>query len=299
MEIVKTIGNDSIARVYLARTLRGNLVEFAESLEPPIPINKKWVIIVSSMIGCPVKCSFCDANIKYEKKLSMEDIFSQIDYLVKQRFPDMNINVDKFKVQFARMGEPSMNKNVLLVLKMLPVVYKAPGLMPCISTVAPKNSNGFFEELLLIKNEFYHDKLFQLQFSIHTTDRILRDRLIPIKKWDFEQIAEYGNRFYKNGNRKITLNFAAISGYPIDPCELLKYFDPEKFLIKITPLNPTYNRDKNSLASYVDPANLTTTYPVIDELRAKGFEVILSIGELYENEIGSNCGQVLSSYYSS
>jgi len=37
-------------------------------------------------------------------------------------------------------------------------------------------------------------------------------------------------------------------------------------------------------------------YPVIDKLRSSGYEVILSIGEVEENRIGSNCGQYVMQY---
>ena len=47
-------------------------------------------------------------------------------------------------------------------------------------------------EAYLGENKFYHSGKFQLQFSIHSTDRLERDRLIPIKKWDFSKISEYG-----------------------------------------------------------------------------------------------------------
>ena len=35
---------------------------------------------------------------------------------------------------------------------------------------------------------------------------------------------------------------------------------------------------------------------MVQALRAAGYETIVSIGELTENDIGSNCGQYLSAY---
>ena len=40
-------------------------------------------------------------------------------------------------------------------------------------------------------------------------------------------------------------------------------------------------------------------YEVVDDLRGRGYEVIVSIGELEENRIGSNCGQYLKRYLDS
>ncbi|MCK4404115.1 MAG: radical SAM protein, partial [candidate division Zixibacteria bacterium] len=109
-----------------------------------------------------------------------------------------------------------------------------------------------------------------------------------------EKIAEYGKAFYKKGDRKITLNFALADGIPVDPGVLLRYFNPDKFLIKITPVNPTYQASKNKISSYILPDE--EDYEIINALREVGYEVILSIGELAENHIGSNCGQHVTNY---
>ena len=37
-------------------------------------------------------------------------------------------------------------------------------------------------------------------------------------------------------------------------------------------------------------------YPVVDSLKAAGYDVILSIGEWEENQIGSNCGQYIKAF---
>ena len=290
MKISAFTGREDIATVYVAEMREGKAVEFLESLQPPLPREKKWVIIVSTLFGCPVRCPMCDAGGDYRGKLSKEEIFAQIDFLVKKRFPDGRIPVSKFKVQFARMGEPAFNLDLLEVLEELPQRYDAPGLMPCISTIAPLGTEGFFERLIEIKKSLYTGR-FQLQFSIHTTDETHRSRLIPTGIWDFAKIAKYGERFYQKGDRKITLNCALPKGVPLDPRILRRHFDPDIFLIKITPLNPTYRANENGLSSYIDPYQEGEGYEVVEKLRSCGYEVIVSIGEVAENHIGSNCGQ--------
>jgi 23S rRNA (adenine2503-C2)-methyltransferase len=234
----------------------------------------------------------CDAGWFYHGKLTKEEIFEQIDYLVKKRFPNGRIDCEKFKIQFARLGEPSFNPAVLDVLKELPLRYDAPGLMPCISTVAPCGCEGFFEELMEIKKKFYNKGNFQLQFSIHSTDSTTRDRVIPIRKWDFETISRYGERFFENGDRKITLNFAAIKNSPIDPLVIKKSFSPERFILKFTPVNPTEKVKTYGLKSYIDPYK-PDVGDLFKKLNSYGFETLLSIGDLEENNIGSNCGQII------
>ena len=245
------------------------------------------------MYGCPVGCLMCDAGTSpYRGKLTAEEIFQQIDYVVENNFPDKKITTEKFKIQFARIGEPALNIAVLDVLRDLPMRYDAPGLIPCISTVAPIENKDFFNELIKIKNKLYNKGNFQLQFSIHTTNQVERNRIIPIKKWSFEQIAAYGERFYKKGDRKNTLNFAAIKRYIIDPTVIKEYFNPEKFILKFTPLNPTEKVKKEGLHSFIDPHNPNIRC-LFKEFNSYGFETILSIGDLEENDIGSNCGQRL------
>jgi len=212
--------------------------------------------------------------------------------MVKRRFPTSHIDVDKFKIQFARMGEPSFNKAVLDVLEELSQKYKFKNFIPSISTIAPVGVNDFFFSLLEIKNRLYRDN-FQLQFSIHSTNEKQRDNLTPIKKWDFQKIADFGNQFYNHGNRKITLNFALAKDSIVDTNELLHYFDPQIFLIKVTPVNPTFNAKANNIKSLIEP-NLQE-HELVGELRKAGFDVILSFGELEENKIGSNCGQYIYS----
>jgi len=293
MKVHATAGNEDIAMVYIAETSSGHLVECVESVQPPLPREKKWVLLVSTMFGCPIGCLMCDAGGYYHGKPTKDEIFAQIDFLVGKRFPDGKIPCEQFKIQFARMGEPSLNLQVLDVLEELPKRYHAPGLMPSISTVAPMGTEGFFNRLLAIKQENYTGGNFQFQVSLHTTDIGLRDRFIPVKKWSFAQIGEYGERFYAAGDRKITLNFALAQGMPVDPKVLLNFFDPDRFLIKITPLNPTYRARENDLVSYINPLSAEQKYEIIQVLQEAGYQVILSIGEMEENLIGSNCGQYL------
>jgi 23S rRNA (adenine2503-C2)-methyltransferase len=233
----------------------------------------------------------CDAGGFYQGKLSADEVLAQIDYLVGKRYPDRIIPSEKFKIQFARMGEPALNDAVLSVLQALPERYQAPGIMPSISTVAPHGRDQFFDQLKRIKDEHYPRGSFQFQISIHTSDPALRDEIIPVRKWDFAQIAAFGERYLESGDRKITLNAALAAGMPLDATELRRFFDPEIFLFKITPLNPTHRASKHQLRSHIDPYAEVDRDSVIEALRGEGYQVIVSIGEVEENLIGSNCGQ--------
>ena len=293
MKVIASAGSEEVATVYVVDMGENRLIECVESIQPPIPREEKWVLLVSTMFGCPIGCSMCDAGGHYQGKPTKQQILDQIDFLVGKRYPDGVIPAKQFKIQFARMGEPTLNPAVLDALDELPALYDAPGLMPSISTVAPKGCDDFLERLMEIKYKHYSGGQFQFQFSIHTTDEDMRDQIIPVKKWSFEQMKAYGERFFTPGDRKVTLNFALAKDMPVDPKVLLDHFDPQKFLIKITPLNPTYQAAENNLSSYIDPHVSDNGYDIVDSLKKAGYQVIVSIGEVEENLIGSNCGQYI------
>jgi len=291
MRVIQKTSNHDIANVYIGQTHEGKLVEFVESTQPPMTRKEKWVLIISTLFGCPSNCKFCDAGGSYDGKLSYEDLMFQIDYLIRSRFPDRKIDTQKFKIQFARMGEPAFNNAVLDVLRDLPQAYDLPGFVPSLSTIGPVGTDPFFAHLADIKHRLY-DASFQLQFSIHSTDYSQRDKLMPIRKWSFEKIASYARDFFDPAGKKIALNFALAKGSIFDIDIIKKYFHPDLFIIKLTPINPTLKAFKNNLESLISSED--AYHPLANRLQEAGYDVILSIGEWEENKIGSNCGQYVN-----
>jgi len=299
MKVFAVTGTPDVAEVFMADMGEGRMIEFVEALQPPYSRDERWILMISTLYGCPVKCQICDAGGSYRGKPTAEEILKQIDHMVYRWYPNGHVPSGKFKIQFARMGEPALNIAVLDVLEELPRRYHAPGLMPSISTIAPHGTDAFFEGLLGVKNRLYLNGRFQFQFSIHTTDVALRDKLIPVRKWSFADIAAYGERFYRRGDRKITLNFALAEGMPVEPDVMLRYFDPDRYLVKITPVNPTCHAVQNGLSTHIDPYRPETGQAVAQLLTGVGYDVIVSIGEVQENEIGSNCGQYVMNHMES
>jgi 23S rRNA (adenine2503-C2)-methyltransferase len=272
-----------------------SVVEFVESLQPPLPRESKWVLIVSTMFGCPIGCQMCDAGGEFAGMLTREEILAQVDALVLRRYPDRQVPIRKFKIQFARMGEPSLNPSVLGAMEAIPSSYDAPGLLVSLSTVAPTRSERFFEKLAAVKEKLYRAGRFQLQFSIHSTNPEMRRELIPVPTWTLKQIASYGERFCcpEEGDRRVVLNFAPVVGYDVDASVIAADFDPHKFIIKLTPLNPTLRASRRGLRSVIEPGSPGTWETLLSDFTGEGFDVILSIGEPEENRIGSNCGQLV------
>jgi 23S rRNA (adenine2503-C2)-methyltransferase len=294
MEVIHSQGDDTLARVFVGRLEDGACIEFAESVQPPVPRADKWVLIVSTLRGCPVRCPICDAGGDYRGRLSAEEILAQIDHMVRRRYPQGRVEGRRLKIQFARMGDPALNDAVVDVLRLLPGRYEGPEIMPSISTIAPAGRNRFFEDLLAVKRELYAPGLFQLQFSLHSTCEVARRALVPARTWSFAQMARYGERFTSAGDRKVTLNFAPARGTPLDPGALARVFDPGLFVVKLTPINPTAAARRAGLEGLVDPADPQACEALAARFEGAGYETILSIGEPGENEIGSNCGMYVA-----
>ena len=98
MIITQEIGNEKIAKVYIGK-IGPHCIEFAESIQPPIPSEEKWVIILSCLYGCPVKCLMCDAGQNYQGPLSQADrvprlVIVSTTSALGLRYPSLNVTCD-------------------------------------------------------------------------------------------------------------------------------------------------------------------------------------------------------------
>ncbi|PIP83351.1 MAG: hypothetical protein CO113_19490 [Elusimicrobia bacterium CG_4_9_14_3_um_filter_62_55] len=297
IETVRDIGE--LGRLYLGRfgSDPRKRVEFVDTIEPGIPREEKWVLMVSTQFGCPIGCSFCDAGaVGFSGNLSAEQILAQIDSVLRSR-PELDAGTHpKLKIHFARMGEPALNPEVLTAMERLGERLPSGGLMPSLSTVAPRSRKvrEFFDGLLRVKERRFRGGRLQLQFSLHGTTPEERDRIVPVPKWTLAEIAAYGKRFVRPGDRRITLNFALAPVARLDDRTVADHFSPERFLIKITPVNATERARETGAANpwFEAPDSLRSD---ASRLEARGFRVILSPSQPEEVEAGTSCGQLWSS----
>jgi len=288
-----TVGREELAYVYMLQLDDDprHLVEAVDSVDPRYPRREKAVIIISTQFGCPVGCLMCDAGGQFAGNLTADQMLAQVRF-VSDRRPE-NLGSRKLKVHFARMGEPALNPAVLETLERLPAELPTPHLLPCISTVGPRQSRAFFAELLKIKERRY-DGRFQLQFSINTTDEELRRTLIPAPHLELRAIAELAGAFCRSpDDRKVVLNFALGRDFPVDVALLARCFDPARFMVKLTPINPTEQARRSGLSTALSAADPAAADALAQRLRWRGFDTVVSIGETEETDIGSNCGQLV------
>lgn len=293
MEVLEVSGNPEVAEVCVARFRRddGCTTETVDGLTPPQTREDKWVINVSTQFGCPVGCPFCDAALQYHGNPTAEDLLDQVRWAL-DRHPGMAKKCRKLKVHFARMGEPALNPAVLDAMESLPAVVNSGGLWCCVATVAPRGREAWFEHLLSIKRRLYPGR-FQLQFSVQSTSAEDRARLIPIPHWSLQDLARYGHRFFDPGDRKVILNFALARDVEYNPEVIEKTFAPGKFAMKLTPVNPTAAGRQNGFETILRSDQSSLLDRACDRLIASGYDVVISVGDEREDQIGSNCGQAI------
>jgi len=259
-----------------------------------LPLETKWVITISSQYGCGMGCNFCDVpEVKWNgKDASLKDMVHQVLTGIKLH-PEI-VFTKRLNIHFARMGEPTFNPYVLDVTKWLKThIDPEYHIHPVVSTIMPKNHKWlktFIHNWMRIKNRLLYGEA-GLQLSINSTDEKEREIMFNNNACSLEEIAKIMEGIIPNG-RKITLNFA-VAKYTIDPQVLLKYFDPEYYVIKLTPMHKTTTAKKNGIKT---PGDYTTIYPYIeiaDSLRQAGYDVLVFIASLEEDESSITCGNTV------
>ena len=71
--------------------------------------SERWMIGVSTMSGCPVRCKFCaTGNMKRYRNLTADEIVGQVEFAIEQAGFDP-CDANEFKINYTRMGEPFLN----------------------------------------------------------------------------------------------------------------------------------------------------------------------------------------------
>ncbi|MCK4815594.1 rRNA methyltransferase [bacterium] len=164
--------------------------------------EKRTVLCISVQSGCPVGCSFCGTGKKFIKNLNSDRIISQVVNIFESEKIDY-MKVKKLQIMFMSMGEPFLNyRAVKGAIIDLNTMYPKADLL--VSTIAPDIPSGLRDFLVLSAQI---DKI-GLQFSIHKSTDLERNKLIPYrKKLGLIDIRNYGVHWWKMTNRKVYLNY--------------------------------------------------------------------------------------------
>jgi 23S rRNA (adenine2503-C2)-methyltransferase len=297
--------------------------EVRETLDPKIiwkhlaPFDKKWLCTVSTQVGCTYSCKFCDvAKLGFTRNLTDEEILAQIEMLLRST-PEVVNGTTKAKIGFARMGEPMQNlNNVLRVINMLAPdkkhLYRGIGdypnveWLPCFNSIVPQKvvlddghtitGLGALSRVIDSK-ERDHDGYMHIQISVNSTDEEKRKELFngayvtPMA----EVIHLVNTR--EIHNRTVTLNFICMKGVEVSVDKLMKWkLNPEKFAVKLIPLNTTLNSQKNVLETEFNYENIPRMEELRNDFKKAGIPVVVdSIAKCEES--GLCCGSLVRDYW--
>jgi 23S rRNA (adenine2503-C2)-methyltransferase len=197
--------------------------------------KERWMIGVSVMSGCPVRCKFCaTGNMKSFRNLNYNEIIDQIEFIINKNIQYNPNDSMEFKINYTRMGEPFLNiENVKKAIETIDSKYK--NVHHYISTIGIEGADYSW-----IKDNI------TLQISLHSLDEERRKNLIPFKKKI--SIMELG-RIRTKSKLKTTINMTLVDEKDFDINKLKEYFDPEYFFIKLSPINKNDFSEKNGLGN--------------------------------------------------
>lgn len=264
-----------------------------------LPLTEKWVITISTQYGCSMNCKFCDVpKVGAGINATYEDLKNQI--ITGLKLHSEVTSTKRLNVHYARMGEPTWNSAVLeFTRNMRKELYPYIGrslIHPVVSTMLPKHNKNlvkYLNDWMEIKNyDFRGDA--GLQFSINSTSDKEREEMFSGNSLSLSEISEIGRNLDFPKGRKITLNFA-VAGYEVDAEKLRGMFNPDKFVVKLTPMHKTHTAIENGIETDGD---YTTMYPyqhIEEELKKAGFDVLVFIASEYEDLGRITCGNAILS----
>ena len=261
---MKEITNKSFTNgsVYLLKTDDGYLIETTDTFLPyytkdAIGCNQnnltdyevgsrseRWLVGVSVMSGCPVRCKFCaTGKMKKWRNLTTQEIVNQVLFILGKNGIKMNsfgkhtIKSKEFKINYTRMGEPFLNiEGVKEAIKIIDELVDGK-VHHYISTIGIQGADYSW-----VKDNV------TLQVSLHSLDEKHRDWLIPYnKKVSIEELG----KIRTESNLKTTVNMTLVEESDFDIEKIKKWFDPEKFFIKLSPINKNEVSEKNNLGGGV------------------------------------------------
>lgn len=260
-----------------------------------LPLEDKWVITISTQYGCGMGCKFCDVpKVGSGKNATEQDLIRQVLTGITLH-PEVK-TTKRLNIHFARMGEPTWNPNVLDATKWFKThIDPEFKIHPVVSTMMPKKNEWlktFIHTWMRMKNRLLGGEA-GLQISINSTDEDERRLMFNHNAHSLLDISRIMDGIIPYG-RKITLNFA-LAGYEIDPKVLLKYFNPQDYVIKLTPMHKTDEAIKNNIKTTGD---YTTYHPYKEDeerLKEAGYDVLVFIASEYEDLGRITCGNAILS----
>lgn len=260
-----------------------------------MPLEEKWVVTISTQYGCSMGCKFCDVpKVGPGKNATYYDLIDQVRVGIDLH-PEVT-HTKRLNVHFARMGEPTWNMYVIEAALWMKKNLKGMRVHPVVSTMMPRKNkrlDAFLQMWMQTKNGVYAGNA-GLQLSINSTDEEERERMFGGSAMTFAEMDRLLQELPIPKGRKITLNFA-VADYTIDPSVLLAYFNPEWYIIKLTPMHKTAKCVESGVVTEGDYTTYAPYQHHEEALKAAGYDVLVFIASREEDEGRITCGNAILS----
>lgn len=214
--------------------------------------KQKNIIKISSQIGCPSRCNFCDlGNVDYKRNLSVDEMYEQVLLMLavadeRGVLHTFGEGKDRFKVNFSGSGEPMLNMDTPETVKRLTEL----GFSIKVSSVVPGTKKVYQNFNTLAKIAGNTEESVQLQISLISTSEEYRREAAGIKVAKFDEIRKLGElwRGYNPTRKQINLSLILAEDTPAEVKDVIKYFSPEDFRFRFRNCVPTSFGDKNNVS---------------------------------------------------
>lgn len=246
---------------------------------------ERTVICCSTMSGCPVGCTFCGTGKKFIKRLDALEIVQQVYHMLSDKnIKDVDEIGDRFQIMFMSMGEPMLNwDETEKAIRILHSLYPNAELL--LSTIGV-NDDEVFRKIIDLSVEI--DKV-GVQFSIHKSNDLARDILIPFKnKMSLKKIRDAGTIWWKKTGRNPYLNYC-VDGYNNNGQDfkyLSSLFSPVIFNFTFSVVCSADETMKE--AGY---RNLDTVNEFCNKFSEEGYNTRI-FDPAGQDDIGGGCGQL-------
>lgn len=224
------------------------------------------------------------------RNATLNDLFDQVTTAMSLH---PNVTSSHLNIHFARMGEPSFNPEVLTAAIYLRDIG-GHTVHPVVSTMVPKTNiffRRFIEKWVTIKNEHYKGNA-GLQLSINSTSENERLRMFGGNCCTLEQISRLMDGLHPVG-RKFALNFA-VGPYTIDANELVRWFSPDDYMVKLTPMHETHTAKHSGLVD--QESTRYEPYAAYENaLKKVGYDVLVFLASEAEDKGRITCGNAILS----
>lgn len=247
-----------------------------------IPSKKRLTACISSQVGCSLSCTFCaTGTLKLERNLNYAEIYDQIFILNEEAL--LNFGKPLSNIVYMGMGEPLLNYENLL--KSIELVSSKNGL-----SMSPKRITVSTAGIAKMIKKLADDEVrFNLAISLHSSDDIKREELMPINKSiNLEELKESIKYFFEKTGTRITYEyilFKDINDSLDDAHELVKFCRSTPCKVNLIEYNSVDNMP-------FQKASNNKTEKFINFLNEKN--IIVNLRKSKGKDINAACGQLVN-----